>query len=104
MFSDEEGRKETITISFLPPDKVITEPTIYVNGIIGFLRFPLPVNHDACQGYGLTCPLKSYLLAKFVYSVDSVPSVIAGNNKLELLIKDQNNNMVICGMIDLEVA
>ncbi|KAL9972355.1 hypothetical protein ACROYT_G018640, partial [Oculina patagonica] len=50
------GRRETITISFTAYD-VITEATIYAYGIKGFWRIPLPINHDACQGYGLTYPL-----------------------------------------------
>ncbi|XP_078371824.1 NPC intracellular cholesterol transporter 2-like [Oculina patagonica] len=100
------GRKENITISFLPPDKAITEAKIYAYGIKGFLRIPLPLNHDVCQGYGLSCPLNTDLPLHLVFPVEinGKYPVPAGNYKLEVHMKDQNNDLVICGMIDLEVA
>lgn len=101
------GRREIITISFTP-NKVITEATIYAYGIKGFWRIPLPINHDACQGYGLTCPLNGGIFSNyklvFPLEISEMYPVPAGNYSLEILMKDQNNSLVFCGIIKLEVA
>ncbi|XP_078371826.1 NPC intracellular cholesterol transporter 2 homolog a-like [Oculina patagonica] len=98
------GSKEKLTISFIPSDQ-ITNGKVYANAIYKGRRFPLPLpNHDACQGYGLTCPLKSGVPAELVYNLDVKKVFPRGSYKLEALINDQNGNVVICGMIELKIA
>ena len=98
------GSKETIRVSFIP-DELITEAKIYAYGIKpGFWRVPLPLDHNVCQGYGLTCPMKPIVPVNFVYSLNIKSMYPPGYYRLEVLIKDQNDNLVICGIIGLEVA
>lgn len=98
------GRQETVTIKFIPRE-VITSAKIYAYGMKGPGRISLPINHDACQGYGLTCPLKTGVQAELVLSAKLPEYYIPpGEYALEAHIKDQNNNLVVCGKIDLEVA
>lgn len=98
------GRQETVTIKFIPRE-VITSAKIYAYGMKGPVRISLPINHDACQGYGLTCPLKTGVQAELVFSAKLPEYYIPpGEYALEAHIKDQNNNLVVCGKIDLEVA
>lgn len=98
------GSKETVKIGFIPHE-VITEARIYAYGIFRGMRIPLPLqDRDVCQGYGLTCPLKSGVPAELVYNLEVKRMFPSGNYKLEALIKDQNNNLVICGIVDLKLA
>lgn len=98
------GSTETITISFTPNEE-ITRAEIFVYGIKGSLRIPLPLPSDACQGYGLTCPLKSFTPAKLEFPLEiNGMYVPPGNYKVEALIMDQNKQKVVCGSIELQAA
>lgn len=98
------GSKEKLTISFIPSEE-ITDAKIYAYGIYRGRRIPLPLpDHNACQGYGLNCPLKSGVPAELVYNLEVKKMYPRGSYKLEALIKDQNNNLVICAMIELKIA
>ena len=100
------GRTETITISFTPNEE-ITSAKIYAYGYKGFLRLPLSLRPgpDACQGYGLTCPLKSFTPAKLEFPVEIKKMYVPpGNYKVEVVIMNQNNRKVVCGSIELQVA
>ena len=98
------GKQETVTVKFIPRE-TIASAKIYAIGLKGSAGLPLPINHDACQGYGLTCPLKAGVQAELVFSV-KLPLIYIppGEYAMEAFIKDQNNNVVVCGKIALEIA
>ena len=98
-----KGGNETITITFIPHE-VVTGAKIYAYAIIGriHVRLPLP-NPDACQGYGLSCPLKSGVKVKFALVEFISPYFPSGNLKLKAQIKDQNGKSLICGIVKLHI-
>lgn len=96
------GGNETVTINFTPQE-VVTAAKIYAYAIFGLVPLPLPLpDPDACEGHGLTCPLKSGVQVEFVYTVFISPDFPAGKLKLKADIKDQNSNSIICGIVELE--
>ena len=98
------GGNETVTINFIPSEAV-TDAKIYAYAIFGLVPVPLPLpNPDACEGHGLTCPLKSGVQVEFVYTEYIDESFPAGKLKLKADIKDQDSNSIICGIVDLEIA
>ena len=98
------GKQGTFSMKFIPRES-ITSAKIYANAIIkGSSRtFPV-VNRDACQGYGLNCPLKAGVQAKFVFPVKLPRFSMRGEYWLEASIKDQNGNLVVCAKIDVAIA
>lgn len=87
------------------PRELITSAKIYANGMMGGAKIPLPINHDVCQGYGLSCPLKAGVEAELVFSVKLHAFYIPrGEYAMEAYIKDQNGNLVVCVKINLEIA
>ena len=94
------GSNETVTINFTPHE-VVTSAEINAYAIFGSERIPLPVpERDACQGHGLTCPLKSGVPVEFVYTISLSPDFPSGI-KLQLKVEfmDQDNNSLICGIV-----
>ena len=98
-----KGGNETITITFIPHE-VVTGAKIYAYAIFGLIpvRLPLP-NPDACQGYGLSCPLKSGVKVEFALVEFISPDFPSGNLKLKAQIKDQNGKSLICGIVKLHI-
>lgn len=98
------GKQETFTVKFIPRE-LITSAKIYANGMMGGAKIPLPINHDVCQGYGLSCPLKAGVEAELVFSVKLHAFYIPrGEYAMEAYMKDQNGNLVVCVKINLEIA
>lgn len=98
------GGNETVTINLIPHE-VVTEAKIYAYAIFGLVPVPLPLpDPDACQGHGLTCPLKSEVPVDFVYTEYISPDFPAGKLKLNADIRDQNDKSIICGIVDLEIS
>ena len=98
------GGNETVTINFIPHE-VVTVAKIYAYAIFGLVPVPLPLpDPDACEGHGLTCPLKTGTPVEFVYTEYLSPDFPAGKLKLKADIKDQNSASIICGIVDLEIA
>lgn len=98
------GSNETVTITFTP-NEMVTEAKIFAYGIRGIFHVRLPIgNPDACQDHGLTCPLKSGVEVKLDYTAYVQESCPTGKFKVEALMKDQNGDVVICGIINVEVA
>ena len=98
------GNQETFTMKFIPRE-TIASPKIYANGIMGSMSIPLSINPDACQGYGLNCPLMAGVEAELVFSM-ALPRfyIPPGEYAIEAYIKDQNDNVVVCGKIFIEIA
>ena len=84
------GSNETVTVNFIPHE-VVTSAEINAYAIFGSDRIPLPVpDRDACQGHGLTCPLKSDVPVEFMYTIylsPDFPSGIKLQLKVEFIIK-----------------
>lgn len=101
------GVQETLTIKFIPSED-FSSAKIYANGMKDMRgserSISLPINHNACQGYGLTCPQQAGVLAELAFSVKPPFYIPRGDYALEVFIKDQNNNMVVCAKISLEIA
>ena len=98
------GKQETFTIKFIPR-QLITSAKVYARGWKGSRSMPLPINHDACHGYGLSCPLKVGVQAELVFSVKPPAFYIPrGEYAISAYIKDQNDSLVVCGKISLEIA
>ena len=98
------GNQETFTVKFIP-HKYITSPKLYASGTKGSMIIPLMRDKDACQGYGLKCPLQAGVQAELVFSI-KLPSfsILRGEYGMEAYIKDQNDNLVVCGKIDLVIS
>lgn len=98
------GKQVTFSMKFIPRE-LVTSANIYAKGIKGSIPIPLPIKRNACQGYGLNCPLKAGVQAELVFSL-KIPTfyMLRGEYRLEASIKDQNGNLVVCGKIDLELA
>ena len=98
------GNRETFTVKFIPRE-LITSPKLYASGIKGSMTIPLMRGQDACQGYGLNCPLQAGVQAELEFSMKLPPfSILRGDYGMEAYIKDQNDNLVVCGKIDLVMA
>ena len=98
------GGNETVTINFIPQEAVTTAK-IYAYAIFGLIPVPLPLpDPDACQGHGLTCPLKSGEAVEFVYTEYISEDFPVGGLKLKAEIKDQNDNSIICGIVNLQIS
>lgn len=98
------GGNETVTINFIPQEAVSTAK-IYAYAIFGLIPVPLPLpDPDACQGHGLTCPLKSGEAVEFVYTEYISEDFPVGGLKLKAGIKDQNDNSIICGIVNLQIS
>ena len=98
------GKQVTFSMKFIPRE-LVTSANIYAKGIKGSIPIPLPIKRNACQGYGLNCPLKAGVQAELVFSV-KLPGFFSPRGKygLEAYMNDQNENLVVCGKIDLKIA
>ena len=99
------GKQETFTMKFIPRES-ITSLKLFIYGIKGSTTLiPLLIKQDACQGHGLNCPLKAGVQAELVFSV-KLPGFFSPRGKygLEAYMNDQNENLVVCGKIDLKIA
>ena len=68
-------------------------------------HYPLPLpSRDACNGYGLTCPLKNGYPVHLTFT-GKVPKLCpVGNYGMEAVLKDKNGEAVVCGIVDLKVS
>ena len=93
-----------MTINFTPHEDVTTSK-IFVWVFIGFEPVAVSVpSSDACQGHGLTCPLKSGVQVEFVYGMYISEDIPSGSFKLDAGLKDQNDKSIICGKVALELV
>lgn len=98
------GGNTTVTINFIPHEAV-TASKVYAWVFLGFEPFALPVpSSDACQGHGLTCPLKSGSQVEFVYAMFISEDFPTGSLKLDAGLNDQNGKSIICGKVALELV
>lgn len=85
--------------------EAVSTAKIYAYAIFGLIPVPLPLpDPDACQGHGLTCPLKSGEAVEFVYTEYISEDFPVGGLKLKAEIKDQNDNSIICGIVNLQIS
>ena len=95
---------ETVAVSFIPHE-VVTKAKILAYAIKWGMRFPLPLpNPNACQGYGMTCPLKSGVPVKLAFTQEVSGYYPSGSYQLETVLTDQNGNTIICGIFQLKIA
>lgn len=98
------GGNTTVTINFTPHEAV-TASKIFAWAFFGLLPVALPVpSSDACQGHGLTCPLKSEVQVELVYAMFISEDLPSGSLKLDAGLKDQNDKSIICGKVALELV
>lgn len=98
------GSNETVTVKFIPGE-VITSGKLYLYAIRWGMRFSLPLpNPNACEGYGLACPLKSDVPVELAFTQEVSESFPSGSFKLEAVLRDQNGDDVICGIFRLKIA
>lgn len=98
------GGNTTVTINFIPHEAV-TAAKIYAWAFLGLVPVSLPVpSSDACQGHGLTCPLKSGIQVELVYAMFISEDVPSGSFKLDAGLKDQNDKSIICGKVSLKLV
>ena len=98
------GVNATVTINFTPHEDV-TASKIYAWVFFGVEPVAVPVpSSDACQGHGLTCPLKSGVQVEFVYTIFISDLFPSGPLKLDAGLSDQNGKSIICGKIALELV
>lgn len=97
------GGNTTVTINFIPHEAV-TAAKIYAWAFLGLVPVSLPIpSSDACQGHGLTCPLKSGIQVELVYAMFISEDVPSGSFKLDAGLKDQNDKSIICGKVSLKL-
>jgi len=98
------GTNETVAVSFIPHE-VVTRAKILAYAIKWGMRFPLPLpNPNACQGYGMTCPLKSSVPVKLTFTQEVSESAPSGSYKLEAILTDQNGDTIICGIFQIKIT
>ena len=98
------GVNTTVTINFTPHEDV-TASKIYAWVFFGLEPVAVPVpSSDACQGHGLTCPLKSGVQVELVYTIFISELFPSGSLKLDGGLSDQNSKSVICGKVALELV
>ena len=98
------GGNTTVTIEFIPHEAV-TASKIYAWVFFGLVPVALPVpSSDACQGHGLTCPLKSGSQVELVYDLFISEDFPTGSLKLDAGLNDQNGKSVVCGKVTLELV
>ena len=97
---------EAVTISLMPHEAV-TSARIYEHVGYWFVHIPLPIsNFNACEGYALRCPLKEGIPVKLVCTqkVSEHYPPPPGTYMLDARLKDQNGDMVACGVVDLTIV
>lgn len=98
------GGNTTVTINFTPHEDVTTSK-IYAWVFFGLVPVAVPVpSSDACQGHGLTCPLKSGVQMELVYAIFISEDFPSGSFKLDAGLSDQNGKSIICGKVKLELV
>ena len=98
------GGNATVNINFTPHEDVTTSK-IYAWVFFGIVPVAVPVpNSDACQGHGLTCPLKSGVQVELAYSMFISEDFPSGSLKLDAGLSDQNGKSIICGKVTLKLV
>lgn len=64
---------------------------------------PLP-SRDACNGHGLTCPLKNGCPVHLTFTAKVPTFCPVGNYGIEAVWQDKNGETVLCGIFKLKVA
>ena len=98
------GGNTTVTINFIPHEDVTTSK-IYAWVFFGLVPVAVPVpSSDACQGHGLTCPLRTGVQVELVYSMFISEDFPSGSLKLDAGLSDQNGKSIVCGKVALELV
>ena len=96
------GTNVTGTITFTPKEAV-QNGEVEAWAIFGLTPVPLPLpNPRLCEGYGVTCPLKSEVAAEFVIKefIDFPPLSLT----LKAQIKEQNDKVLLCLEVPLKIS
>ena len=63
--------EQSVTIKFTPYKPYVTDLNISVTIIVhNFIRLDLPMEHDACLGHGMVCPLEGGKPATIGFNLD----------------------------------
>ena len=98
------GGNATLTINFTSHEDVIAAK-IYAWVFFGLepVAVPLP-SPDACQGHGLSCPLKSGVQVELVSTIFISEFFPSGSLKVDVGLSDQNGKSIICGKVAVELV
>ena len=98
------GSTVTGTITFIPHERVVSG-TVHAYAFLGDYKMPLHLPYtDPCENYGMTCPLPNGKQQEMVveqYIEEGFPAI-----KLTFMadVTDQNDKMVFCGQLDLQIS
>ena len=98
------GSTVTGTITFVPHEQVVSG-TVHAYAFLGDYKMPLHLPYtDPCENYGMTCPLPNGKQQEMVYEQYIEELFPAFKLKYQADVTDQNDKMVFCGQLDLQIS
>ncbi|EDO43439.1 predicted protein [Nematostella vectensis] len=92
------------SLTFIPHED-LKRAKLSAHAIIDKLPLPLPIPSDACQGYGLSCPVDSGVKSMFKIHQAIESEFPVGNLTLKAAVTDSDTSQVVfCFEVDLEIA
>lgn len=91
------------TLSFTA-NEYVSSGRVKAYAIIDGITIPLPIPVDACQGYGLECPIKSGQSTKFVIKQNIEQGFPITKLKLKGELMDPQGNVVFCFQVPLQIS
>lgn len=82
----------------------ITNGRVKAYAVIDGVTFPLPISSDACQGYGLTCPINSGQKATFVIKQLIEPLFPRAKLDIKGELSDPQGNVVFCFQVPIQIG
>lgn len=85
-------------------NEYITSGRVKAYAVIDGINIPLPIPVDACEGYGLTCPIKSGETTKIVIKQEIEEGFPQTKLALKGELMDPQGNMVFCFQVPLQIS
>jgi hypothetical protein len=97
------GTVESGILTFVPSE-YITSAHVKAYAVIDGFNIPLPISTDACQGYGLKCPLQKGVNAQFVIKQEIQAEFPTGKLSIKGEIIDPEEKLVVCFQFPIVIS
>lgn len=97
------GTTVTGTLTFIPSLDV-TSAKVKAYAVQDGFNIPLPIPSDACQGYGLECPVKKGVQANFVVKQEIQQEFPPVKLSIKGEIIDPQGKMVVCFQFPIVIS
>lgn len=97
------GTTVTGTLTFVAKE-YFTSGRVKAYAVIDGVNLPLPIPSDACEGYGLTCPINNGQTANFVIKQQIQPDFPEVKLQVKGEVVDPQGNMLFCFEVPLQIS